>query len=288
MSWRQSKLVRAVKRPLRRAIKALELGPFFQAPRSPHQAVNALGIPLNANEQRLRRLKDRHRGQRGFVIGTGPSLRVADLDRLHGEVTLSCNRIYLAFDKTDWRPTYYSVYDSLVAEQDAQTIRELSLPKIHGSRVQPLLDQQEALFVTDLTNPFDSEGEPRFPFSRNLLRGAYGGWTVTYLLLQIAFYLGLQEVYLVGIDFSYSVPKATGSQTERGEVVVASQGESNHFAANYRSSGETWTIPRLDYQRSAYQAARAAFEKAGRVLGNASRETKLDVIPRVDFDALFK
>jgi len=38
-------------------------------------------------------LKDIHKGQRGFIIGNGPSLQMSDLDLLVGDVSIASNKI---------------------------------------------------------------------------------------------------------------------------------------------------------------------------------------------------
>ena len=59
--------------------------------------------------EKIAQLKDRNAGGRCFIVATGPSLKMEDLDTLNqqGEYSIGVNRIYLAFDKTDWRPDYY-------------------------------------------------------------------------------------------------------------------------------------------------------------------------------------
>ena len=68
----------------------------------------------NSNYARkLRKFKDIHRGESCFIVGNGPSLRAEDLEILHKK-NIPCfafNRIYLMFDKTNWRPTYYVSQD---------------------------------------------------------------------------------------------------------------------------------------------------------------------------------
>src|SRR5690606_31514735 len=62
----------------------------------------------------LRRFKNIHAGKRCFIVATGPSLKVSDLDMLKDELTLSMNSIFMAFKETDWRPTYYAIQDEYV------------------------------------------------------------------------------------------------------------------------------------------------------------------------------
>jgi hypothetical protein len=64
------------------------------------------------------------------VIGNGRSLKVEDLGRVRDEITFASNKGNLAFDETSWRPTYYSVSDVLVAQNNAPAINSLDGLKI--------------------------------------------------------------------------------------------------------------------------------------------------------------
>lgn len=241
---------------------------------------------LSANDRRIMSLRDIHKGRRGFILGNGPSLCVSDLDQLVDEVSFGSNKIYLAFDQTSWRPTYYSVTDILVAENNAEAIRRLQLDKIFASALKPMLkEHNDILWLSNYK--MMRHGKPVYNFSRDLVSGIWGGFTVVYHQLQIAYYMGLTEVYILGMDFKFNVTGRTGQESMHGEV-LEHEGKSNHFHPEYRKKGEKWTMPRLDIQKKAFECARAAFESAGRHIYNASRETELDVFPRVDFDDVIK
>jgi hypothetical protein len=243
-------------------------------------------IPAFDNQRRLAQLKDRHLGQRCFIIGNGPSLLVQDLDRLKKEITFASNRIYLAFDQTGWRPTYYTVIDILVAEQYAQTISTLPLKKILSSDIRFAMPfVKDVTWVHSLDNPTIEDDKVNPLFSHNLRMGAYGGWTVIYLQLQIAFYMGIREVYLLGVDFNYEIPTPSGEMSIHGPV-IKQQGQQNHFHPDYRKPGERWTMPRPDIQYRAFLSAKKAFELQGGKIYNASRTTFLDVYSLVDFDEI--
>lgn len=241
---------------------------------------------LSANDRRIMALKNIHKGKRGFIVGNGPSLRISDLDHLVDEITFGSNKIYLAFDQTIWRPTYYSVTDILVAQNNAEVIRKLQLDKIFASGVrQALKGHNDILWLSNYR--MIRGGKPVINFSRDLLLGVWGGFTVVYHQLQLAYYMGLTEVYLIGMDFKFDVKGRTGQESMHGEV-LEHEGGSNHFHPGYRKAGEKWTMPRLDIQKQAFECARAAFESSGRYIYNASRETELDVFPRVKFDDVIK
>ena len=80
--------------------------------------------------EKIAQLKDRNAGERCFIVATGPSLKMEDLDRLkqQGEYSIGVNRIYLAFDKTDWRPDYYVVCDVNCIQESVEEIKRIKGP----------------------------------------------------------------------------------------------------------------------------------------------------------------
>ena len=77
------------------------------------------------NNLRIRRMRNRWRGQRCFVVGNGPSLDPDDLDALAGEFTFASNKIYKIFPRTVWRPTAYMVVDDVVLRQNLAEINHV-------------------------------------------------------------------------------------------------------------------------------------------------------------------
>lgn len=240
---------------------------------------------------KLRKLHGIHKGEDAVVIGMGPSLRPEDLDYFKGYRTFACNKIYLGFDKTDWRPDYYSICDLLVAENNRDQIINMdfgnALP-IHSMTVRKqLAEQRNALFynynhtITDWT-----VGQPAM-LTRDLGKGIHsGGFSVLIDQIQIACLMGFSNIYVVGLDFSFSGGIPTGDRCVSGEVLV-SEGEINHFHQDYRKPGETWTVPRMQEQAHAFAFCRAACEASGVNLYNASRKSALEALKRISFDETF-
>jgi hypothetical protein len=242
------------------------------------------GVGLTANDRRFASLKNAYGGQRAFIIGNGPSLRISDLERLSGEITLASNRIYVAYGETRWRPTFYSFSDPeyflTVLDQVADFATEcVFLPAVLSRRVGP---SRRLVFFTH-THRWYSAGE-RPEFSLNALRTVYWGATITYMLMQFAWYLGIRDMYLVGVDMDYKVP--AGQELGPGQYFVADGSWKGQFHPNYYAPGERIGFPELDLMQVAYEAARDAVEGAGGRIHNATRGGKLEVFPRVDFDQL--
>ena len=242
------------------------------------------------------RLHNYHKGSRAFIIGNGPSLRINDLKRLSGEITFASNKIFLAYDSTSWRPTYYTICDQMVAVNNSEVTRTLgemmllpsTLQKFYcsGSRTLWYDEKFDNSFVSKLSKK--DRKLAIMNFSRNVTEGIHGGYTVIYHQLQLAFHMGIREIYLIGVDFSFNVPKTRKvdnrfeSQIYRNAIV--SEGEVNHFHPDYRKKGETWTMPEMDLQACGFRTARRVFEQAGGFLLNASRRTALASLQCIIFD----
>ncbi len=258
-----SKLIRSI----------LTISPFDN--RSPLTVEDILH--LTKNNDRLKALRNRHKGQRCFILGNGPSLRISDLDKLRDEITIASNKIYLAFTQTEWRPTYYTMCDLLVAKNNADTIRRLDLVKIYANSVREVFsDDRRAIFVN-----------PNAVFTWDLIQGTRIGHSVINLGLKLAYWMGIREIYVIGLDFNFQIPSKRTDEIVCGNEVLVSEGEINHFHPDYRKPGEKWTMPRLDKQREEFLTAKRFLESNGVRIMNASRFTKLDVWDQVDFDDLF-
>ena len=128
----------------------------------------------------LAELKDMHRGQRCFIIGNGPSLKVTDLSKLRNEHTIGMNRIYMLFSELGFSTSYYLSVNSLVIEQCAEDIRKLSAPKFISWRSRDLIRSSDdmAFLHTTYSGP---------KFARDARGRLWEGATVTYVASAIGF-----------------------------------------------------------------------------------------------------
>lgn len=235
--------------------------------------------------ERLTIFKDIHREQRGFIIGNGPSLTAKDLDLLQDEITFAANKIYLYSPETRYRPTYYASVDLIFLEHFYPNILAIEAPKFLPHSARQWVKPSEHLFLfQEIGTACGEEFTPRF--SLDIQQGIYGGFTVSYTLIQLAFYMGIRELFLIGMDHDYHLPSQRSYHHAYGEVLV-SEGEVNHFHQNYRPPGEIWSIPRPEFQEQAFHLALVTFQKFGGTILNATRGGNLDIFPRIDLKEIF-
>jgi len=135
-------------------------------------------------------------------------------------------------------------------------------------------DCPEVLFLdTDFTGPED--------FTSDATGRIFEGFTVTYVALQLAFYMGFTKVILVGVDHNFVTQGAPNAK------VVSNGDDPNHFSAGYFGKGFRWQLPDLEGSERAYVLARQAYAQAGRQVLDATVGGKLAVFPKVDFLSLF-
>jgi hypothetical protein len=106
-------------------------------------------------------------------------------------------------------------------------------------------------------------------------------------MLQFAYYTGISEVYLLGVDSNYVTPKEVVPGMKAGHFdFYRVADEKNHFHADYLRPGDIMGDPGVRYHRKSFEAAKYAFEARGRRVYNATRGGQLEIFPRVNFDSI--
>ena len=229
------------------------------------------------NKNKIRSYKDQHPGERCVIMGNGPSLKSMDLSVLKDEVTFGMNRIYLLFDRLSFEPTYFVSINELVLRQFSDEITQLSMPKFLNWNARSCFkkNMDSTLFVKDSLKLDDG-------FSTDITEKVFSGGTVTYVALQIAYYMGFNEVFLIGVDHNFSqkgIPNTV-------ELRQKSEDE-DHFHPQYFPKGSKWQLPDLVRSEMAYEKARKNFELDGRKIWDATVGGKCQVFEKIDFDAVF-
>jgi hypothetical protein len=226
-----------------------------------------------------KRTRGIHSGQRGFVIGNGPSLRMSDLDRLKSEVCIASNKIYLAFEETQWRPQYLTCVDKLVWQKIQQDL----LGRFKEIIVISTIDVRNPPIPVIVARHLGGHESVAGGFSLNGATGMFGGRTVTYFNLQLAAHLGLNPIYLIGCDHYYS---GESKAKDEGSIITHSAA-TNHFSPKYRSTGERVNSAPIGEMNAAFGVGRRVADYNGIQIVNATRGGHLESFERASFDELF-
>ncbi|WP_442594303.1 6-hydroxymethylpterin diphosphokinase MptE-like protein [Neobacillus sp. D3-1R] len=244
-----------------------------------NKQIKIIKFSSSQNAINLKMFKNKHLGKRCFIIGNGPSLTSDDLDKLHNEITFAFNRIYYMFDKTDWRPSYYCSEDDKTIFKSKEEINNLKLEnkffpvnfpwdyKIHFNNAKYYLFKFG-----------DSTIEPKF--SKDIVKGIYWGNTVAYTAIQMAVYMGIKEIYLLGVDHNFNK-----MQKDNGEIVIDETAK-DYFSEDYNKDKDDLYLPNIEISTRAFTAAKKYAEEHNIKIYNATRGGKLEVFERVDFDKI--
>lgn len=224
----------------------------------------------------LSKFKNLHHGQRCFIVATGPSLCLDDLEclRRNNEITMSVNMVYKAFPLVKWRPDYYVMADLEGARFYEKELKQLNLPNMFITDIYPDFWKNELsdnFYKYHGCSAFSGHNVPKF--SDDIVKCIYSSATVIYVCLQLAIYMGFKEIYIIGADCNY---KKDAKASE------------NHFVKNYYHRNDNQATEfALEEAFLEYQVARRYAELHEIKIYNATRGGKLEVFERIDFDSLF-
>ncbi|MGE4511068.1 MAG: 6-hydroxymethylpterin diphosphokinase MptE-like protein [Sulfurimonadaceae bacterium] len=229
------------------------------------------------------KLKNKHTNKRAFIIGNGPSLKIDDLTKLQNEITFAANKIYLSFKSTPWRPSYYFVIDKLVYTQNYETIKNLKLKKFFSIDMIHIAPKIKNAHYFEIET---KHGYPKMPsFHANPFKGVNKGNTVVYAMAEFAVYMGIKELYFIGMDFNFIVNETPTLQYTNQTLCA---GEINHFHPEYRQIGEKWNKPNMQGLHNSFEKIKSYCKEHNIKVYNATRGGKLEILERVDFDKLFE
>ena len=249
-------------------------------------------LPELRERHRLAGLRNRYHGQSLFVVGNGPSLNTVDLDRLSQYHTFAANKIYLLYDRTDWRPDFYLTLDWRVTPDNYEEINQLRGSQFFfPHRFRNLLRDGDDVYWYESLSAGRSLPEK---FERNAERGVRGGGTVLTAAMQLGYFLGFHKIFLIGVDASYSIPSTVlqsgGDRFGTGvEINLQStqNDDINHFDPRYFGKGALWHDPNVEGMKRGFQASYRAISFFGGEVYNSTAGGNLDCVPRMPIEEAF-
>jgi hypothetical protein len=208
-------------------------------------------------------------GRRAFLIGNGPSLNETPVERLHDEITFGVNNIYLHFERMGFQPTFYFAEDATVIRHHRAEINERITDscKVFPYVYRHLVAGDAYVNYVPLPRVFSVR------FGRDATRRVFWGGVCTYAVMQIAYYLGVERLYLIGLDHNW--------------LDLANGGRSAHFTSSYFKEGARYQVQeRMDVVEDSYRKAREVYESDGRQIVNCTRGGRLEVFDRQPLESV--
>lgn len=172
-------------------------------------------------------LKNLYKGKRCFVIGTGPSLKINDLNCLKDEYTFGLNNIYALYGQMVYRPTFYVTgvprYIKWILNENKGgdlAGQYVFLNNYDGKQK----NQGKCCFIPMFSyyyanHRFIDHEKCKYDqmiYEEDINKGIIAKATVAITAIEIAVYLGFNEIVLLGIDMDYSKAKKHIYENDEG------------------------------------------------------------------------
>lgn len=154
------------------------------------------------NEKNILKYKNRFVGERCFIVGGSPSLSLLDLTKLKNEFTFTVNRGYMLQEKGLEHSAFHII-------SDVNTFNDV------GSKSELLDKYTENLFCyAGMHSPKVKCSIYYFDYIRyqlandvcfqsDLLKPLIAYESVVHYAIQIAYYMGFKNIYLLGVDLDF-------------------------------------------------------------------------------------
>lgn len=267
-------------------LKDIILPPLYKDAK--HYINREVYVAPKPDSEEIEQFRNAFLGERCFIIGNGPSLNEHDLSLLENEYSFGVNSFFYKTRESGFRPTFYVVEDTSVMNENIDEIRDYHAPfKFFPTLYKSIHPNTPNAFFFNMNRGFYEKSSPNYcipRFSTDATKELYCGQSVTYINLQLAYFMGFTEIYLIGMDFSYIIP---ASHKRTGDIILSDTDDPNHFHKDYFGKGKTWKDPKLERVGMNYRMAKLVYESVGRKVFNATIGGSLEIFDRVDYSSLF-
>jgi hypothetical protein len=253
----------------------------------------------SGESQKIQALKNIHAGKRCFILGNGPSLNTQHLPNLGNEITFVSNWFVNAEQYSAISPKYYCVsshemfggwnkpdpklnpdfYAAMQAKDRAAT-------KFFSFAFRDYINDA-GLFPNEAVNyvlfekpkrVIDEAGEVNLDLTKHL----DDGYTVIQTLcIPLAVHFGCTEIYLIGCDCNYGIQKPDDPKQYCYDSKLHKTSTSK-----FESLQRIWADNGPVFK--SYEILRDTLAARGVKLINATNGGRLNVLPKVEYDSLFK
>lgn len=222
------------------------------------------------------KLRERYSGNKNWlIVCNGPSLKKEDLEALAHLPSIASNKISLIFDKTLWRPSVYTIADALLAFKLQRKHYEgfplVLSPDYTHSMIRSSSKLAWKTYYRENQLDISMAGQD---IHDPIEVGFFRPNTITVSQIQLAMWLGAENIYIIGCDHSYAEERHEHSaKLNHGAV-------SNHFDPGYRAKGEIVNSAAIGKMESDYDYVEKLARKNRIRIFNISRNTALTTFER--------
>ena len=173
---------------------------------TPHERTFKIQHLTSENAEKILALEDKYKGERCFIIGSSPSLNLLDLTKLNNEYTFTVNRGYMLKEKGLKHSTFHVISDTNTFNDEESKWKEMEsfsdvLFCYAGMEKPPV--EIETTYFDYIQYQLNKE----ISFQKDMKKPLIAYQSVIHFAIQIAYYLGFKEIYLLGVDLDFAKNK---------------------------------------------------------------------------------
>ncbi len=219
------------------------------------------------HKRELRNIYNRHAGKKGVILCNGPSLNLVDFDLLDRAdcIIFGLNKINLLFERTNFRPDYITAINRNVLQQNQEFYKTTDIECFLSSSAPSSVfknPRAHSIFASSFRG-----------FSFNCDRYVCQGNTVTFVAMQLAHFMGIRELAVVGCDHNFGVVSG------RNKSEIKAGDDLHHFSKDYFKD-VTWDTPDIVESECSYLRAQAAYAESGGIISNCTVGGRLEIFNR--------
>lgn len=243
--------------------------------------------------QDWKKLKNKYRAKRVFLIANGPSLNITPLYLLKDEYTMVFNHSKLMLERFNYIPSFYMLTDGSVGLDIKDEI--VWWAENNEGTFVPDIVKSEMICLRNILGKNENVRymfEEYMPFSSSL-PFVKPGATVIYEAFQVLRYMGFSEVIVVGNDMNYvthQTAKVISENVTNGrriqQILSQEDDDPNHFDPRYFGKGKTYHQPTDEVVNRIFanlDEVASEYKKSGTRVVNAGYNSKVASFPKCDF-----
>lgn len=221
-------------------------------------------------------LKNKHVGERCFIIGNGPSLNDTDISYIKDEFTFATNYFYKSKQYKILQPTYYLLLDGGFFQEKSEILNEIISEISASTLILNYKGKKKVENCEDSLKTIYYLYQRLFPHKKlqcvDASKNMTIGLNVVIGCIQMAIYMGFKEIYLIGTDFnSFSSTKSIHCYNSNEERTISIGDELKFYSL----------VSYFHYYLEEYT------DKNNIKIYNASKYSLLDAYERINYEKIF-
>jgi len=226
-----------------------------------------------SNCKSLERFRNIHKGEDVVLICNGPSLNNINFNLIQNKVLIGLNNIFLGFHKFNIYPKYYLAINKKVIENSKTQINQLKCIKFTPTYCRNITKNSPLNYYLKVN--------PKKDFYHDINEGVQEGFTVTYVALQLAYYMGFKKIIIIGLDHKYVF------SGEPNKANFLKGKDINHFSDIYFAN-QSWDNPDLKNSEKYFRIAKEVFIRDNRQILDCTSKGNCDIFQKSTLEDILK